>query len=103
MLLYRRMVGDDRIKYADISSYIGELKAELRQRANVTTTLMPLSRKDFEYEIKNEVFLDMIRLVEIKEMLSVSDENYQRNYYNMLLSVNEPEGLSLVLMKKVIQ
>ena len=100
-LLYRQLVGDDRIRKTDISSYISELKAELLARSNVTTTLLPLYRPDFEYEIKNDVFKEMIRPVEIKETLSVSDENYKRNYFNLLLSFSYLERRSAVAMKKV--
>lgn len=107
-LLYRQLIGDDRIKKTDISDYIDQLKADLLAKDKVVTTLMPLYPKDFgdsdghAYEINNDKFKNMIRYTtEIKELFSVTDENYKRNYFNLLLSFAYHENTSMVAMKKV--
>ena len=101
-LLYRQLVGDDKIKKTDISRYINELKVRLLAKSNYTTSLMPLYREDFGHKIDNDGFENMIRYnVEIRETLSVSDENYKRGYFNMLPSFDDDDNKTMVALKKI--
>ena len=90
---------------SDVKNYTIELKDELKKTWNYSTTLVPLKESDFEYEIRNDIFEDLVRFrIEPREKSQPSNIDYERNYFNIFIThYNESnDGVnSLVGLKKV--
>ena len=85
----------------DVKEYVKELKQSFLNEFNYTTTLLPLTINDSEYEIRNDLFKDFINYyIEPTENELPEDNDYKLSYYNVLL--NYLDGTeSFVYMKKV--
>lgn len=88
-------------KKFEVRNYIYELKKEFKDTYEYGTTLVPLFKEDFDLEIRNDLFEDLIKYeVEPRELKMLKNVDYRRSYFNLLLTYNkEPEDDSLYIKK----
>lgn len=95
MLLFKK-----NLKENDVKDYIKELRDELKQIDNCTTTSIPLFKEDLDYEIKNDVFKNMINyIIKPRESTQPSNADYERTYFVSLVTYYNETGA--VILKKI--